>query len=369
MHIPKITNLRLTNFRNISHLSLEIPQRIILIQGENGLGKTNILDALSRVNTHRGLKNQHSKECVNVAYPQGGWGVGLEFDNQDILKYGRTTSHSKLVYQLNHVPVAYDILKTTIPILWLSPVGEKLFTEEHQNIRAYIDGLIDIIFPAFNGLKSAYDKALRQRLKLLQDHADPSWINALEFEIAQNAVQIIHLRHAFLEAFKTSYEAIIADTKEGFPEFLLDINCNTHKYQNIDAYQTQLKATRIQDRQAGRSLFGIHRSRIQVIHHAKNIDIYYCSTGEQKAILTHILWVMNDLVQKTHHIAPIILFDDAMAHYDRKRCAFFYNYMQYNAQNQFFLTNTEFSDDVSHGQDMYLIDLYKHLFFKEKLFA
>lgn len=367
MQSPLITSLRLTNFRNITHLKLDVPQRITLISGENGLGKTNILDALSRINTHRGLKNQHSKECINIAQPHSGWGVGLTFDNGDILQYGRNVNTNKLLYNFNHAPISHEALRSQIPLLWLSPVGEKLFTEEHQEIRTYIDDLIDMVFSSFNEFKTAYDKALKQRLKLLQTNQDPSWITILECEIAKNATQIMRLRQSFIELFNIAYEKIIPDTKEGFPEFSFDISCDTQGFNDVEQYQNKLKSMRYQDQQANRSLFGIHRSRIQVHHKTKNIHIYYCSTGEQKAILTHILWVMNHILQTEHHKTPIMLFDDAMAHYDDRRIQFFYDYMQ-ACPNQFFLTNTVFSKDISSHQNISLIDLSTYMKTQEEIF-
>lgn len=364
-----IDSIRLTNFRNITHLKLDIFSRITLISGSNGLGKTNLLDALVRINTPRGLKNQTSKDCINMLNPHYGWGVGLSLSNHDIVQYGRTHNHDKMLYHYNQTPISHDILRQKIPILWLSPVGEKLFTEEHQCIRAYIDSLIALCFPTLTALKLDYEKALKQRLKLLHDNADKNWITALEFEIANNAIQIIHLRHAFLEIFIQSYDAIIADTRQGFPPFHLDILCDSKDYQTVDQYQHKLKIMRDSDNAAGRSLFGIHRSRIHVTHTQKNIDIYYCSTGEQKAILSHILFCMNHLLQTKNNTVPIMLFDDALAHYDKNRIQFFYDYMQYHSHNQFFLTNTDFTSNININTypDVSLLPLETALTLENKL--
>ncbi len=362
-----IDTIRLTNFRNITHLKLDIPSRITLISGSNGLGKTNLLDALVRINTPRGLKNQTSKDCINMLNPHYGWGIGLSLSNQDIVQYGRTQNHDKMLYHYNQTPISHDILRQKIPVLWLSPVGEKLFTEEHQCIRAYIDSLIALCFPTLNALKLDYDKALKQRLKLLHDNADKKWITALEFEIANNAIQIIRLRHTFLEIFIQSYDAIIADTRQGFPPFTLDILCDTKDYPTIDQYQHKLRAMRDNDSSTGRSLFGTHRSRIHVMHVQKNIDIYYCSTGEQKAILSHILLCMNHLLQTKNNTVPMMLFDDALAHYDNNRIQFFYDYMQYYSHNQFFLTNTEFTTNISTYPDVCLLPLERALTLENKL--
>jgi len=339
-----INTLRLTNFRNIDHLKINIDHHINLISGHNGLGKTNLLDALARITTIRGLKNQPSKDCVNVLKPHYGWGVGLEFSDGSIVQYGRTPQHDKTIYHYNHTPISHENLRQKIPVLWLTPVGEKLFTEDHSDIRRYIDYLISLVFPSLHTYRSDYDKALKQRMKLLQDKGDPLWITALEHEIAKNACYISHLRCSFLELFQENYAAIISETSKGFPNFTLNISCQSEKAQTPDHYQNTLMQSRTHDTLSGRSQFGIHRNKIHVLHQEKNIDIYYCSTGEQKAILSHILFIMNDILQSMGLSPPIMLFDDALAHYDQKRIHFFYDYMQHCKDNQFFLTNTYFPD-------------------------
>jgi DNA replication and repair protein RecF len=356
-----INAVRLTHFRNITYLKLDIHKRITLIAGYNGLGKTNILDALVRLNTSRGLKNQTSKECINVANPHYGWGVGVSLSDGDVIQFGRTPAQEKMIYHLNQSPVTHDILQHYVPILWLSPVGEKLFTQEHQVIRNYIDGLVGLCFPKFSELKRDYDKALKQRLKLLFDNGDKNWLNALEFEIANNALQINHFKNAFLDIFTHSYHAIIADTSGGFPPFKFNILCETMAYKTVDHYQNHLKSMRERDKSSARSLFGIHRSRIHITHTEKNIDIYYCSTGEQKAIISHILLCMNHVLQTHYQAMPIMIFDDALGHYDTKRIGFFYDYIHNACQNQFFLTNTEFDYDMNKYADMNLIHLEQHI--------
>lgn len=342
-----IQKIRLTNFRNIEHLQLDIETRINFFSGDNGLGKTNLLDALSRMHTHRGLKNQPSKDCVNIARPYYGWGVGIEFSNGDIIQYGRTAQHEKMLYHYNQTPINHDDLKKRIPILWLTPVGEKLFTQEHSDIRRYIDYLIGLVFPAITHYRHDYDKALKQRLKLLQEHGDPQWISILEHEIAKNGVQISALRRAFLDLFHQSYLDILPMTQQAFPRLRLTILCHSDTAKDIETYQNLLLNNRQQDMLAGRSLFGIHRNKIHVFHEDKNIDIYYCSTGEQKAVMSHILLAMNHLLKVKNKVTPIMLFDDAFAHYDQKRIAFFSNYILNDCDNQFFLTNTYFDTDIT----------------------
>ena len=78
----QIQKLRLTHFRNSNHVVFDEFQRINYIVGENGAGKTNILDSLTRFVSATGLKNQYVRYCTNMHYPDQGWSVSLMLEKQ-----------------------------------------------------------------------------------------------------------------------------------------------------------------------------------------------------------------------------------------------------------------------------------------------
>lgn len=352
-----IHSFRLNNFRNFTRCYFDIQQRITALCGYNGVGKTNILDAISRISLQRGIKNQTHSECVNMQYPHEGWGMGVVFDNGDIIKIGKHRNQDKTIYHYNNNPLNQTQLQQLFPILWLTPVGERLFTQEHKEIRSYIDDLIGLCFPEFGQIKHHYTKALKQRMIVLQNYQDNDWLKTLEHEIAYNAIQIIGLRKSFLELTEKAYYSIKSDTIKGLPDFSISIECDSNNYTQSSDYADKLYQMRSADKSASRSLFGVHRGRIHVMNHDKNIDIFYCSTGEQKAIITHLLLVINHILLTNYRKKPIILLDDCFAHYDKNRIGFLTEYMCHVLKNQIFISHTEFNFNNIHHQHMNVIDI------------
>jgi len=342
----QIKKLRLTHFRNAKHIVLDDFQRINYIVGSNGAGKTNILDSLTRFVSPVGLKNQYVRFCTNAHYPDQGWSVRIMLEKQGAehqLTTGLKPSGTHRVIQHFGEKITQKQATELMPCLWLTPVGEKIFLEEAADIRAYFHYMIGLFFSDFQEKYGLYERACKQRLRILLDDAAPNmaWLSALEGEIASMALEIMQMRQAFLERFhrdKIQHDPILS---EGLPQYQLSFACTASEVKDIEHYMALLKESRINDRSARRTLFGPHRVKWIVKNLDKNIDISYCSTGEQKAVLMAILFVINQSLISVIHVSPLILLDDAYAHFDKNRMGFMNAYLE-TLENNIFLTGTDF---------------------------
>lgn len=342
----QIKKLRLTHFRNAKHIMLDNFQRINYIMGENGAGKTNILDSLTRFVSASGLKNQYVRFCTNAHFPDKGWSVHIALEKQGA-EHQMTTGLKPLgthrIIQHFGEKITQKQATELMPCLWLTPVGEKIFLEEAADIRAYFHYMIGLFFSDFQEKYGLYERACKQRLRILMDEVTPNmaWISALEGEIATMALEIMQMRRAFLERFerdKLQHDLVLS---EGLPQYKLSFLCSASTITDIDHYMHVLAESRAQDRAARRTLFGPHRVKWIVKNLDKNIDISYCSTGEQKAVLMSILFVINQSLINVIHTEPLILLDDAYAHFDQNRAGFVNEYLQ-SLDNNIFLTGTDF---------------------------
>ena len=342
----QIKKLRLTHFRNAKHIVLDDFQRINYIVGENGAGKTNILDSLTRFVSPSGLKNQYVRFCTNAHHPNQGWSVHIVLDKQGAehqLTTGLKPSGTNRIIQHFGEKITQKQATELMPCLWLTPVGEKIFLEEAADIRAYFHYMIGLFFSDFQEKYSLYERACKQRLRILLDESVPNtaWLGALEGEIATIALDIMQMRQAFLNRFnrdKMQHDPILS---EGLPQYQLSFACSASGVKDIEHYIALLEESRTNDRSARRTLFGPHRVKWLVKNLDKNIDISYCSTGEQKAVLMAILFVINQSLISVIHISPLILLDDAYAHFDQNRASFVNEYLQ-TLNNNIFLTGTDF---------------------------
>lgn len=342
-----ITSLQFTNFRNFDHLLLNDFKQINYISGHNGIGKTNILDGITRFMTSTGLKNQPTSACINMSAPQKGWGIHMKYhiESQDHYLSVGVPPHKKqriLQYYGEKISTA-DIYKM-LPCLWLTPMIETLFLSDSMDIRRYFHHIVSLFFSQFLTSYQNYEKLCKERMRLLlkeDGHIDMTWVSVIEKQISEIAIECIIMRHDFMVLLKEHSATIDNNLSAYFAPFLLSFECQTSDIRSALEYQQLLQQNRITDQNAKRTLFGIHRVRWKIYHTQKNIDLSFCSTGEQKSVMAGLLFYMNHLFIHVKKQYPLLLLDDIFSHFDQKKIGFIQEYCQ-DLNNIIFLTGTEF---------------------------
>jgi DNA replication and repair protein RecF len=326
-----IDQLSLANFRNYARLRLEVGRRHVVLTGANGAGKTNLLEAVSLLAPGRGLRGV-AFDAVQRRGSDGGWSISAEVDAG-----GLVVSLSTSYMSTGENPMSRRVAVDGIPqrgsaglgrhmrILWLTPTMDRLFSGPPADRRRFLDRLVTAIDPAHAGRVSAFDRLLRERRRLLQSDGDRVWLDSVEHRLAEEGVALAAGRISALDALRGH----IRREPEGgtFPWVSLNLVgefeerlAATPAVQVEDEYRKILLDSRPLDRTTGRTLRGPHRSDMGVTHGPKGIPAGICSTGEQKALLIGIILAQARAVASAHAGgAPVLLFDEGLAHLDTER--------------------------------------------------
>ena len=353
----RITALKLTTFRNYKSLSLDLEPKSVVLAGPNGSGKTNLLEAVSYLSPGRGLRRAQYID-VGLTPEKGGdglWAVAtsLETESGDTeigtglsVLDGLPDKSRRIRIDRQRVKSG-DALTEYVRVLWLTPAMDGLFTGPAGDRRRFLDRLVLALDPAHGRRVNDFDKAVRNRNKVLEEAFDnSSWLDAAEMQIAELGTAITAARHEILALLSTEVEKSSAMT-EHFPQALLELEgtvdnlVRTHLATDAeDAYRSLLQQSLRRDRAAGRTLEGPHRSDLQVRHAEKDMAARLCSTGEQKALLIGIVLAHAKLVGTIAGMAPIVLLDEVAAHLDQFRRAALFDVLE--ALNcQAFVTGTD----------------------------
>jgi Recombinational DNA repair ATPase (RecF pathway) len=170
------------------------------------------------------------------------------------------------------------------------------------------------------------ERALRQRNRVLEDgaRADGLWLDAIEREVAELAVAVASARAETVGRLAATIEALPRGGAFPRADIALagDVEalCVDHPAIDVeDRYRAMLRANRLQDAAAGRTLVGPQVADLLVRHGPKDIEASLCSTGEQKALLVGLVLAHARLVGDVGGIAPIVLLDEIAAHFDAAR--------------------------------------------------
>lgn len=324
-----LSSLSIANFRNYSELKINTDSSPVIITGENGAGKTNILEAISLLIPGKGIRAEKISDLQrngtdaaknpwvliansNINNEENIIATGLEFTLANSAKRIIKVNSNKIKKQSE--------LNEYISILHAIPKMDHIFNSGSKLRREFIDNLTGVFdLSHFDNLK-IYEKFLRERRKLLQNYQKNSaWLDSVEKTIAESAVIIATARKHSAELitkFLKKYDSAFpkADIRvSGYIEDLLDV---MPALQAEEEYLAKLNQTREFDFISGITKYGPHRSDLQVFYPNKMLLASNCSTGEQKSLLISILLAAALARQEWYGFAPIMLLDDFFAHLD-----------------------------------------------------
>jgi DNA replication and repair protein RecF len=337
MALDRIT---LSDFRNHALSRLDGAARFNLLVGENGAGKTNILEAISLLAPGRGLRRAALPE-VGRSGGAGGFTVGAGLapaDGGEEVQLGTAVDPSRpgrRRVRINGAEASAVSLGEWLAIGWLTPAMDGIFMGAAGERRRFVDRMALALDPAHARNATRYEAALRERNRLLADERDPepAWLDGVEAHLAQYGSALAQSRARLVDALAT---ALAEHPDEPFARPLL-----TTKSAAPDdevGLREALRANRRQDRRAGRTLVGPHRDDLAVIMAGKQALAANCSTGEQKAMLIAITLAHGALATKGR--PGVLLLDEVAAHLDPvRRVALFDRLRETGAQ--VWMTGTE----------------------------
>ncbi|GAA6164710.1 DNA replication/repair protein RecF [Pelagimonas sp. KU-00592-HH] len=319
-----LTRLTLSHFRSHKRGELECDARPVAIYGPNGAGKTNILEAISLFSPGRGLRRS-SAQAMTRRPEALGWKVTGHLTSLQNIHEIEFWSEEGAARQLriDGKTAPQTTLGRVARILWLIPAMDRLWIEGAEGRRRFLDRMTLSFFPKHAELSLDYEKAMRQRNRLLKDQVqDGAWFAALEGRMAETAVEIDANRAAAL----AQLSAAQADAETAFPVAELRLTQAEGELPgSADDYCTAFSANRSRDMAAGRTLVGPHRSDMEGTFAAKGVPAKDCSTGEQKALLISLILANGRALTESFGAPPILLLDEVAAHLDANRRAALYD--------------------------------------------
>lgn len=350
-----VRSLQLHAFRNYRDTSVtDLKSGFVVLTGQNGVGKTNILEAVSLLSPGRGLRSAKMVDLRNRAMPDGvPWSIASVVDTHvGEIKIGTGCRDERRIARVNGVDLkAQADLAEYVTCVWLTPQMDGLFLGAASDRRRFFDRLVYAFDPAHAGRVTRYDSVMSQRSKLLKlaredgVAADSVWLSSLEATMAETGVAIAAARVQTLESLCAHLGGILKDS--AFPVSHLALTGGIEEaLQNAPALEIEdrirerLATSRGYDGVNGGASIGPHRTDLNVTYAGRDMPAAQCSTGEQKALLTGIVLAHAVRTAEVRDAAPILLLDEVAAHLDEKRRGSLFGIL-HNLKAQVFLTGTD----------------------------
>lgn len=322
-----VRRLALDDFRNYARLRLDAEPGPVVLHGENGAGKTNLLEAISLLAPGRGLRRARLTELDREG--GGPWRVTGVVDGYDgPVELGTAHdpgSERRSVTADGQALRSQTALGEFVSLIWLTPSLDRLFSESPAARRRFLDRLVLAVDPAHARRVAAFERAMRERSQLLRAGSrDPAWLRAIERRMAEAAVAVTAARRQLVR----DLDAMLVDQPYPFPRPRLGLRGELEGWlaamPAVEAEQRvaeALGAGRAQDAESGGAAVGPHRSDLVAVDAFRGEPADRCSTGRQKAFLVSIVLAEARLRRARHGDLPILLLDEVTAHLDPRRRA------------------------------------------------
>ena len=342
-----VRRLMLTDFRCYETLLLDMDSRPVVLTGPNGAGKTNLLEAVSFLVPGRGLRGARLTEIsrrLPAETPSDDprprpWAVAARIENGrghfDVgtgLSPDTADPHAlrpRRVVRIDGEAVrGQAALGEHVAALWLTPDMQRLFVEGASGRRRFLDRLVFAFDPAHAGRLQGYEKALRDRSRVLGDAAaagrapDGTWLDAVEATMVEKGVAIAAARADLVRRLNPACAMGVGP----FPAAGLAISGEIDDWLTYmsaldaeDYFASALVKARNHEFPVRRTAVGPHMSDFEVTHLDKNVVAAQCSTGEQKALLISIVLANARLQALDAGVVPLLLLDEVAAHLDEQR--------------------------------------------------
>ena len=322
-----LTRLTLTDFRSYEQASLPLDGGPVYLFGANGAGKTNLLEAVSFLAAGRGLRNAGAGE-VGRRLPgetRGrAWSVAAIVagdEGEARLGTGVEPDAVRRIVRLEGETVAAGRLADMMRLIWLTPAQDRLFIEGSTERRRFLDRLAFAAEPGHAAAASAYERVMRERLKLLTEGPDDSvWLDALEVRAATAGAAVAAARARTVAALQAEVDARL---DRPFPQAAISLSGDWGEAADTEErLRATLAGSRARDAAAGRALSGPHRTDLVLVHREKSRPAAECSTGEQKALILNLVLAQAARLSRAESAPnPILLLDEVAAHLDPQRRA------------------------------------------------
>lgn len=335
MQLQKLTIL---NYKNIAEAELLFSKKINCFIGDNGMGKTNVLDAIYYLSFCKSHSN--SIDSQNIQHESDFFMLNGIFEREGTVEEIYCGMKRRQKKQFKRNKKEYERLADHIglmPLVLVSPHDAALISEGSEERRKFVDGVISQYNKTYLNHLLNYNNALKQRNALLKidQPIDDALFEIWEEQMAQHSTYIYDERINFLNQFIPIFKEMYNHISGGREEIFLNYQSQLSKGDIL----ARMRETRGRDQLIGYSTQGIHKDELEML-----LDNYPIkrvgSQGQNKTYLIALKLAQFVFLKKTHGFAPILLLDDIFDKLDAKRVTEIVKIVSGETFGQIFITDT-----------------------------
>jgi len=355
----RIEQISLKHFRNITNLSINFDKDVTVLVGENGQGKTNILEAIHYCSTSRSFRVKEDQLCIQNSQPLSRI-IGTFNVNQikRVLKIV-INQEGKFLFENNKsFSTNKDFIGLVNTVLF-SPYDLFLFDGSPKIRRKFIDSELSKLFPEYINNLLNYNKLVKERNNTLkQSNIDKVYVDILDEQIIQYSVVIIRYRRHFIQYLNENIPKLFKDLIQEY-DWVVSVELDTlvSNFENVEEELNNLyKQSYPKDLLFKSTQIGIHKDDLLVKVNNQDL-IQIASQGQKRMMILAMKLCLIQYIKENIQEYPILLLDDVFSEIDEAKRRRFIEFLPNTCQT--IVTTT----DMLHIQ-LWSKDKYSVLFVK-----
>lgn len=368
-----IKNLYANNFRNFNKISLEFSPKVNFFLGQNGQGKTNLLESLYllikgdsfRYSNNETFINHNQNKELSEFEKTKVKSIFIENDLSFELEVG-IENKSKLFF-LNKKKISSSEIQKKFNCILFSPESLSFIKESSEFRRELIDEFLKSIHSKNVDIIFEYKKILRSRNKLLKENKEgrlekdnfAPLFEAINSLFIKKACELVYARVEAIKAIKEDINDHMQYISQENVDIFVDYVASGESYLSFSVNEIEQKLTqrlnslKVAEMAYGSSLVGPHKHEIIFLYNQKDSRIF-CSQGQQRAIILSFKMAQIVYHRKTHGWYPVLMLDDVLSELDFEKKMRLISFLE-KINTQIFITATELDRDTKFSSSTYKI--------------
>lgn len=328
-----VRQLQLWHYRNLIDLRLKLANNLPVVWlGDNGVGKTNVLEAMSWLSPLRAMRGAKVSDISPHHQPPTAWRVKVQLQRQDgvvdlvamhevraVGAGGDMLSDKRSVYVDDKALSPLMKIHDYIRLFWLTPQHDRLFQDGRSERCAFFDRLLWHHQPQHAVEVSQYDRLMKQRQSVFQQaHEQPmdgSWLDGLERQMAVLAAALTRRRQQFAAAINERATTLTAPLRAFSLHHVAAVDV-AEDGRDVEVWLQRFHAARARDQASGQTTTGAHRSDWHATIQGQ-MPAHSASTGEQKLVVLGALLCAVEQLPPDAQMRSLVMIDEVAAHLDQ----------------------------------------------------
>lgn len=341
-----ISHLSLKNFRNIKDLKITFDKPMTILYGNNGQGKTNIVESIYLLSNAASFRTSYFKEMIDneseFAIIEG-----------EINSLKKKNKHKVILSKSGKTAYINDVIVNKVSdyigkfnAVCFSPEDVSLFKDSPSIRRHFLDKELSSLFPVYIKQLINFKNTLEQRNALLKGKIDYDLLDVIDDKLIESSYDIYKRRKWLIEKlieFATRiYKTItndLQDIKIVYNTYLDEMDKDTYLLKAKQIYKNNIS----KDVEKKYTMHGIHKDDFKVYLNDLEIDMF-ASQGQQRLISLSMKLAVAEIISKANKFEPIIILDDAFSELDKAKKTKLFNYV--SKKMQVFVTCTDYKNIV-----------------------